>query len=108
MQTPQPGQLRAGAHSDYGSLTLLMQGEGASGLEILNRQQEWVPVTPCKPQVVVNLGDLMERWTNGKWVSSLHRVVPPEFEKTPQRADVLGIFSAAGLGCLHRRPTHLP
>jgi isopenicillin N synthase-like dioxygenase len=81
MQTPQPGQLRAGAHSDYGSLTLLMQGEGASGLEILNRQQEWVPVTPCKPQVVVNLGDLMERWTNGKWVSSLHRVVPPEFER---------------------------
>jgi len=80
---PQPEQLRAGAHSDYGSLTLLVQAEGTSGLEILNRQNEWIPVTPSKPQVVVNLGDLMERWTNGKWVSSLHRVVPPESAKRP-------------------------
>jgi isopenicillin N synthase-like dioxygenase len=53
----------------------------AANSGILNRQQEWVPVTPCKPQVVVKLDDLMERWTNGKWVSSLHRVVPPEFER---------------------------
>ena len=58
-----------------------MQEQGASGLEILNRQQEWSPCPRCKPQVVVKLGDLMERWTNGRWVSSLHRVVPPEFEK---------------------------
>ena len=78
-----PGQLRAGAHSDYGSLTLLLQEEGLSGLEILNRQKKWIPVTPCMPEVIVNLGDLMERWTNGRWLSTLHRVNIPEF-KTAQ------------------------
>jgi len=81
-KAPLPGQLRAGAHSDYGSLTLLFQQDGLSGLEILNRQKEWVPVTPCKPDIIVNLGDLMERWTNGRWVSSLHRVVTPDSKKT--------------------------
>jgi len=80
-KAPLPGQLRAGAHSDYGSLTLLFQQEGLSGLEILNRQKEWVPVTPCKPDIIVNLGDLMERWTNGRWVSTLHRVVSPDSKK---------------------------
>ena len=80
-KAPLPGQLRAGAHSDYGSLTLLFQQEGLSGLEILNRQKEWIPVTPCKPDIIVNLGDLMERWTNGRWVSTLHRVVVPDNKK---------------------------
>ena len=79
-KAPLPGQLRAGAHSDYGSLTLLFQQEGLSGLEILNRQKEWIPVTPCKPDIIVNLGDLMERWTNGRWVSTLHRVNIPATE----------------------------
>ena len=78
LKTPLEGQLRAGAHSDYGSLTLLFQEEGLSGLEILNRQKEWVPVKPCKPDIIVNLGDLMERWTNGHWVSTLHRVNLPD------------------------------
>ncbi|MBT6855754.1 MAG: isopenicillin N synthase family oxygenase, partial [Nitrospina sp.] len=82
-KAPLPGQLRAGAHSDYGSLTLLFQQEGLSGLEILNRHKEWIPVTPCKPDIIVNLGDLMERWTNGRWVSTLHRVNIPE-SKTAQ------------------------
>ena len=75
--------MRAGEHSDYGSLTLLFQEEGSSGLEILNRQKEWIPVIPCKPDVIVNLGDLMERWTNGRWLSTLHRVNIPE-SKTAQ------------------------
>ena len=78
LKTPLEGQLRAGAHSDYGSLTLLFQEEGLSGLEILNCQKEWIPVKPCKPDIIVNLGDLMERWTNGHWVSTLHRVVTPD------------------------------
>jgi len=77
-----PGQMRAGEHSDYGSLTLLFQEEGSSGLEILNRQKEWIPVTPCKPDVIVNLGDLMEHWTNGRWISTLHRVIVPDTQKS--------------------------
>ena len=74
----QPGQFRASAHSDYGSLTLLLQDRGGSGLEILNRQQQWIPINCTNPEIVVNIGDLMERWTNGLWVSSLHRVILPE------------------------------
>ena len=76
-----PGQMRAGEHSDYGSLTLLFQEEGSSGLEILNHQKEWIPVTPSIPNLVVNLGDLMEHWTNGRWISTLHRVVAPQNKK---------------------------
>ena len=80
IKEPQDNQLRASAHSDYGSLTLLLQDEGESGLEILNRDKEWISVKPSKPDLVVNIGDLMERWTNGIWVSSLHRVRIPKTE----------------------------
>mgnify|MGYP002851220206 CR=1 FL=1 len=72
---PLENQLRASAHSDYGSLTLLLQDEGESGLEILNRDNEWISVKPCKPDLVVNIGDLMELWTSNRWTSTLHRVV---------------------------------
>ena len=92
LKTPLEGQLRAGAHSDYGSLTLLFQEEGLSGLEILNRQKEWVPVKPCKPDIIVNLGDLMERWTNGHWVSTLHRVVTPDSKKDSSHSRMSLVF----------------
>ena len=77
---PLENQLRASAHSDYGSLTLLLQDEGESGLKILNKENECISVKPFKPDLVVNIGDLMERWTNGEWVSSLHRVTIPKTE----------------------------
>jgi len=80
------GQLRAGAHSDYGSLTLLFQEKGLSGLEIMNRKKEWIPVTQCKPEMIVNLGDLMERWTNGRWNSTLHRVILPDTKNNPNHS----------------------
>ena len=56
-------------------------------LEILNRNKEWISVKPSKPDLVVNIGDLMERWTNGIWVSSLHRVRIPkiDIQKTKSR-----------------------
>ncbi|MBC8258470.1 MAG: isopenicillin N synthase family oxygenase [SAR324 cluster bacterium] len=85
-KAPLPGQLRAGAHSDYGSLTLLVQEKGLSGLEIFNHQKKWIPVKPCKPYVIVNLGDLMERWTNGRWVSTIHRVNIPDFKSSQNKS----------------------
>ncbi|MEM9104139.1 MAG: 2OG-Fe(II) oxygenase family protein [Pseudomonadota bacterium] len=75
---PKPGQLRAGAHTDYGSLTILLPQPGSTGLQILSPEREWVPVPAEKGLFVVNLGDLMARWTNDRWVSTLHRVVNPE------------------------------
>jgi isopenicillin N synthase-like dioxygenase len=74
---PKPGQLRAGAHSDYGSLTILRADSAAGGLEIFNPQQQWQPVPAAPNGFVVNIGDLMARWTNDRWVSTLHRVINP-------------------------------
>lgn len=72
---PVPGQLRVGAHSDYGSLTILKTEK--RGLEVRNKAGEWVEVPILPGCFVVNLGELMARWTNDRWVSTLHRVVNP-------------------------------
>jgi isopenicillin N synthase-like dioxygenase len=77
LRPPKPGQLRAGAHTDYGSLTILLPEEGSKGLEIAGRDGSWIAVPPIPGAFVINLGDLMQRWTNDRWVSTLHRVVNP-------------------------------
>jgi isopenicillin N synthase-like dioxygenase len=78
--SPQPGQIRAGAHTDYGSLTILLPQPGSQGLEILSPEGAWTPVPPHPGAFVINIGDLMARWTNDRWVSTLHRVVNPSAE----------------------------
>ena len=75
---PKPGQLRAGAHTDYGSLTILLPEASSGGLEIFTPQGEWRPVPPVAGAFIINIGDLMALWTNDRWVSTLHRVVNPE------------------------------
>ena len=74
--TPEPGQLGCGAHTDYGTLTLLAD-DGNGGLQVRQRSGEWTDVTVPDGQLVVNLGDLMAIWTNDRWVSNPHRVVNP-------------------------------
>jgi isopenicillin N synthase-like dioxygenase len=75
--------IRAGAHSDYGSITLLFQMPGQPGLEILTPENEWspVPVNPHNdkdPPILVNIGDLLSYWTNGLLKSTVHRVIFPK------------------------------
>lgn len=74
---PAPGQIRAGAHSDYGSLTLLATEDKPGGLQVNNAAGAWVDVPIVPGTFIVNIGDLMARWTNDTWVSTLHRVVNP-------------------------------
>lgn len=74
---PGANQTRASVHTDYGSLTILRQDGGVSGLEVQNRSGHWVPVQQIPDSFVINLGDLMSRWTNDQWVSTPHRVVVP-------------------------------
>ena len=70
-------QLRRGEHSDWGTLTILHH-DGESGLQIKDSSGEWVDVPSVPDSFVVNLGDLMARWTNDRWKSTVHRVVPPK------------------------------
>ena len=73
--------LRAGKHSDYGSLTLLFQNDAMSGLQILNPDNEkWIDVIPPPNEDVIlcNIGDLLEFWTGGLFKSTIHRVLKPE------------------------------
>lgn len=71
--------VRAGAHEDINLITLLM-GASADGLEILNKKGEWVAVTALPEQLVVNVGDMLQRLTNNKLRSTTHRVVNPPRE----------------------------
>jgi isopenicillin N synthase-like dioxygenase len=74
---PQPDQLRAGAHTDYGLLTILNGEAVPGGLQIKARDGGWIDVETAPDQFVINIGDLMMRWSNDRWLSNLHRVVNP-------------------------------
>ena len=74
---PLPGQMRMGAHTDYGIVTVLY-GDPVPGLQIVAPDGRWHPVVPDEGLFLVNLGDLLAKWTNDRWRSTVHRVVPPE------------------------------
>ncbi|WP_413284764.1 isopenicillin N synthase family dioxygenase [Vibrio sp. MA40-2] len=66
----------AGAHTDYGCITLLYQ-DNSGGLQLLNKQNQWIDAPPVPGSFVVNIGDLMQRWTNDIYRSTQHRVSNP-------------------------------
>jgi isopenicillin N synthase-like dioxygenase len=74
---PKPGQLRAGAHTDYGAFTILNGESVPGGLQVLARNGQWIDVETDPETFVINIGDLLMRWTNDRWISNLHRVVNP-------------------------------
>lgn len=87
---PLRGQLRSGAHTDYGTLTILTSDRAAGGLQAQHRDGYWVDIVPDPGTYVVNVGDVMQIWTNNRWVSTLHRVInpPPELASTARRHSV--------------------
>jgi len=76
---PAEGQVRMGAHTDYGVLTILL-ADDVPGLQVF-RDGQWNDVAVPHRSFVCNLGDMLERWTNNRWTSTLHRVVPPPREE---------------------------
>lgn len=69
-------ELGMGAHTDYGIVTVLW-ADPVAGLEILRHDGTWDPVVPEPGALLINLGDLLARWSNDRWLSTMHRVVPP-------------------------------
>ncbi|KAJ7172801.1 hypothetical protein C8R43DRAFT_1230923 [Mycena crocata] len=65
-----------GAHSDFGTFTILLQQAGINALEVLNEEsKEWIEAPPMPGMLIINLGDQASRWTNGHFKSAKHRVV---------------------------------
>ena len=78
---PTGNHIRAGAHEDINTITLLLGAEEA-GLELQTRDGRWIPVSPKPGELAINIGDMLQRLTNGKLRSTPHRVVNP----APDRA----------------------
>jgi isopenicillin N synthase-like dioxygenase len=75
-----PGQLRSGSHTDFGTMTLLFHYGNSEGLEIQRPDGNWLHAPSIPGAAIVNVGDLLTRWTNDQLRSVLHRVVPPQGE----------------------------
>jgi isopenicillin N synthase-like dioxygenase len=84
--SPRPGQPRAGAHTDYGGFTILSGEDVPGGLQVRARSGEWIDVRTEPNNFVVNIGDLLMRWTNDRWLANLHRVVNPPSMSAPRGA----------------------
>lgn len=83
---PAAGQLRASAHTDYGGFTILSGEDVPGGLQVRTRDDRWIDVPTSPTTFVVNIGDLLMRWTNDRWLSNMHRVVNPPLGAGPSPA----------------------
>ena len=93
---PSGNQIRAGAHEDINTITLLIGAEEA-GLELQTRDGRWLPVSPKPGELVVNIGDMLQRLTNGRLRSTSHRVVNPAPDRASRARYSMPFF-------LHFRP----
>ncbi|MEM9006795.1 MAG: 2-oxoglutarate and iron-dependent oxygenase domain-containing protein [Cyanobacteria bacterium P01_F01_bin.86] len=88
---PKPGQIRAGAHSDYGTLTLLFQDD-VGGLEVQLANGEWIAAPSIPHAILINTGDLTQRWSNDVFRSTKHRVALPDGEKAERDRYSIAFF----------------
>ena len=96
---PTGKHIRAGAHEDINTITLLLGAEEA-GLELLTRDGRWIPVSPKSGELVINIGDMLQRLTNGRLRSTSHRVVNPSPDRAAHARSSMPFF-------LHFRPDFL-
>ncbi|MEG3154618.1 isopenicillin N synthase family dioxygenase [Sphingomonas sp. RB1R13] len=96
---PTGSHIRAGAHEDINTITLLLGAEEA-GLELQTKDGRWIPVSPKPGELVVNIGDMLQRLTNGRLRSTPHRVVNPAPDRAAHARYSMPFF-------LHFRPDYL-
>ncbi len=110
-QPPKLGQLRIGEHSDYGSITLLFQDD-IGGLEVQTASGKWIAAPKIADTILVNTGDLMQRWTNDVFCSTNHRVIIPKDDKIKYSRYSVAFFCHPNedteITCLHCRKDKLP
>lgn len=93
-----PMQKGAGEHSDYGSITILKSDPNIPGLEIKLASGKWAKAPLVDDAFIVNIGDMMARWTNDRWVSTLHRVIQAsDPEGGPARRQSMAFFDNTNL-----------
>lgn len=98
---PKPGQLRGGAHTDYGAISIVAADGAPGGLQARSRGGEWIDLRPKPGAFVVNIGDLMMTWTNDRWLSNLHRVAnPPRTPGVDNRRHSMTFFVNANYDAL--------
>lgn len=100
---PAPGQLRAGEHTDLNMLTLVAGTTDVGGIEVRRRDGAWVPVPYAPDLISVNIGDVLMRWTNDRWISTPHRVANAPPGAAVRRQSIAFFFQAdydAELACL--------
>jgi len=77
---PEPGQFRIGPHTDFGTVTILDREPGRGGLQVWTQQDGWEDAPYQDGAFTINTGDLLARWSGGRWKSNRHRVLPPQAE----------------------------
>jgi isopenicillin N synthase-like dioxygenase len=77
---PAPGQFRIGPHTDFGTVTILDREPGRGGLQVWTEQDGWEDAPFAPDTFTINTGDLLARWSGGRWKSNRHRVLPPQAE----------------------------
>jgi len=92
-ETPLPGQLRAGTHTDYGIMTFVRGDDTPGGLQVQRRNGDGIDLHRPPGDFACNIGDMMMRWSNDRWVSTLHRVAVPPPGTVPQDRISLVFFT---------------
>lgn len=104
-QQVKPNQIGAGAHTDYGAITILAQDD-LGGLEVQNGDGDWIRADPIPEAFIVNLGDLFPRWTSGAYRSSMHRVMNGAVDRN--RHSIVYFYSPAYDAVVSCVPTCIP
>lgn len=89
---PEAGQFRIGPHTDFGTVTILDREPGLGGLQVLDEAGNWIDAPFVDGALLVNTGDMLRRWTNDRWCSNEHRVLPPPAEDPAEELISLVFF----------------